>query len=570
MDAALDLTKIPSEYREHFKFVARCHTDFPFYASHCLKIRDKNGALEPLKLNRAQSYVHQRLEKQRNRTGKVRALVLKGRQQGISTYIQARFYWKVSQNEGKKAYILTHEAKASKNLYDIAFRYHTNCPPQMRPDTGEHRRELVFPKLDSSYSVGTAGASETGRSSTFNLFHGSEVAFWDRDQDHAAASLQAVGNMPETEIILESTANGPGNYFHKRWLEIIDAAGRGDESEDWIAIFVPWFWQDEYRLTVSDDFKPISSKDPQADIYGDEEALIEVYGLDMDQVAWRRKKIRELDGPEIAGLEKFKQEYPCSWEEAFRYSGNKVFTTSILDRVAREVKDPVTRGYLVQSGAEIRFVRDPRGWLEVFQQPHPAKRYVMGLDVSEGLPHGDITSGHVLTRGTVAEQVARVVPYVDSDEAGRVAVLTCLWYGAKVWLGIERNNMGIAAVNSAKAASYKYLYAMRQEEVRTSSQAVALRPGWETTIVTRPDMLATFIQACREGSLVIRSRQTLVQMDSFIRDSHGRLVAAAGCRDDDIFGLSIALQMLRRTIAPSEDATPGASRLPRGTGSWMY
>src|SRR5690606_35200614 len=54
----------------------------PLFAKNFLIIHDKLGAERPLMLNRAQQYIHERLEKQREATGKVRALILKGRQQG--------------------------------------------------------------------------------------------------------------------------------------------------------------------------------------------------------------------------------------------------------------------------------------------------------------------------------------------------------------------------------------------------------------------------------------------------------------------------------------------------------
>ena len=47
----------------------------PYFASQCLTIKDKSGALVPFNFNRAQKYTHQRLEEQKERTGKVRALL---------------------------------------------------------------------------------------------------------------------------------------------------------------------------------------------------------------------------------------------------------------------------------------------------------------------------------------------------------------------------------------------------------------------------------------------------------------------------------------------------------------
>lgn len=147
--------------------------DFEFFAAHCLKIRTKSGAVVPFKLNRAQKYLHSRLEDQRKATGKVRAIVLKGRQLGASTYIQGRFYWRLWGGKGLKAFILTHEQDATDNMFAMAKRYHENCPPEFQhPTQAANAKELAFAGRDCSYAVATAGSKGVGRSSTLQLFHG--------------------------------------------------------------------------------------------------------------------------------------------------------------------------------------------------------------------------------------------------------------------------------------------------------------------------------------------------------------------------------------------------------------
>jgi hypothetical protein len=244
--------------------------------------------------------IHERIEAQRAETGKVRAIILKGRQQGCSTYVEARYYWRVTHRSGVRAFILTHEAEATNNLFDMAVRYHENCPDPVRPSTGAaNAKELIFDKLDSGYKVGTAGTKGVGRSSTIQYFHGSEVGFWPFAHEHAAGVMQAIPDAPDTEVILESTANGVGNFYHEQWTKAV--AG---ESE-FIAIFVPWFLQPEYRSPAPKD---IVLDEGEAELVG-------AYGLDLDQIAWRRKKVAELGSVEL-----FRQEYPCSPDEAFQTS----------------------------------------------------------------------------------------------------------------------------------------------------------------------------------------------------------------------------------------------------------
>lgn len=296
----------------------RLKDDFQHYAARCLKIRSKAGAIEPLDLNRAQLYLHNRLEQQRQQTGKVRALVLKGRQQGISTYIGGRYYKHASWTRGVRVFILTHEQDATNNLFGMVERFHSHCPELVRPVTGaSNAKELSFEKLESGYAVGTAGAKATGRSQTVQLFHGSEVAFWPNAPTHFAGVVQAIPDLPGTEIILESTANGMGGEFHERWQQA--EAGIGDYQ----AIFIPWFWQDEYQREVPDGF-----------VLDDEELeYATAHGITDAQMVWRRAKIFELKDPLL-----FMQEYPATASEAFQMTGHDSFIKPELVLAARKRK----------------------------------------------------------------------------------------------------------------------------------------------------------------------------------------------------------------------------------------
>jgi len=305
----------------------RLKDDFQHYASRALKIRTKEGAIEPLLLNRAQLYIHERLENQLSEKGRVRALILKGRQQGCSTYTEGRFYWKVTHRKGVRAFILTHEQEATNNLFDMVGRYHEYCHPLVRPQTSaSNAKELVFSLLDSGYKVGTAGTKGTGRSSTIQYFHGSEVAFWPHADDHMAGVMQAIPDADGTEVILESTANGTGNAFHKLWQQA--EAGLSDYE----AIFIPWYWQGEYARAVPEGFAATP----------EEQEYAEAYGLTPEQIAWMRSKLADFKGD----WSLFHQEYPATAALAFQMSGVDSFIQPKLVMTARKAQAP-------QNGAKI-------------------------------------------------------------------------------------------------------------------------------------------------------------------------------------------------------------------------
>lgn len=288
------------------KIRQRLRDDFAHYAEKCLRIRTKEGGLLAFHLNQAQRYLHEVVEKQLAETGKVRVIILKGRQQGMSTYVEGRLFWKVTHRTGVRAFILAHEQDASNNLFEMALRYYENCPEVVRPHLGSaNSKELYFNKLDSGYKVATAGTKGAGRSSTIQYLHASEAAFWPNADEHAKGVMQAVPDAPGTEVFIESTANGVGNYFHQQW----QMAESGDS--DYIPVFIPWFWQTEYAKEPPPGFTLTS----------EEEDLREQFRLSNAQLFWRRSKIAELSTSGIDGAHAFRQEYPNTPADSFSLSG---------------------------------------------------------------------------------------------------------------------------------------------------------------------------------------------------------------------------------------------------------
>lgn len=276
----------------------RLVTDFDYYSRRALKIKNKAGAIIPFNMNKAQLYVHGKLEGQRQATGKVRALLLKMRQGGLSTYIEGRFYHRVSTRPGQGAFILTHEQQATDNLFDMVDRYykHDNV---IHPFLGKsNAKELNFSKIDSGYAVGTAGTKAVGRSRTIQMFHGSEAAFWPNAKEHMTGIGQTIPDLPGTEIILETTGNGMGNPFHQMW----QAAEAG--ASEYIPIFVPWFWDEGYARPVPPDFE-FSAEDREVQI---------LYALTSEQLYWRHRKIQD---DFFGDVSLFQQEYPANSVEAF-------------------------------------------------------------------------------------------------------------------------------------------------------------------------------------------------------------------------------------------------------------
>lgn len=366
----------------------RLRDEFPYYARYCLKIRSKSKKIIPLELNGVQMIVHGAAEQQLAETGRVRLLILKARQPGISTYIEGRFYHKTTHGKGIRTFILTHSDKATSNLFKMVKRFQDNCPAEQRPQTRiSNAKELDFGLLDSSYGVGTAKAEGVGRSDTIQLFHGSEAAYWANAEEHASGALQAVPDEAGTEVFLESTANGIGGLFYR----MCRAAQRGEG--EYRLIFIPWFLHHAYRKPRPKEWQA----PPAFAEYG------ELHGLDRGQLYWAFSKNAEFavamgqTTGELCG--KFRQEYPATPVEAFQASDENSFIRSELVLRARKFTAPDQDHAPLVLGCD--FARGARDWNWFISR----RARIAGDEVNDRF-HSDDTED-------IAGRLARVIDRVD-------------------------------------------------------------------------------------------------------------------------------------------------------------
>ena len=309
---------------------------FETYAPTNLFLRPEAGGLQPFRLNHVQLVVHNLFEKQLAEFGRVRALVLKGRKQGISTLTAGRFYWKTSRNKGIETTIIAHEQKASETLFGMVQLFHQYDPNRPRL-AASSAKELEFAELNSRYTVLTAGTKGTGRGKTPQLLHASEFGFWPNAGDHLSGIVTAVAEAPGTEIVIESTAKGMGDAFHQMW-QLAEAG-----QSDYMPIFIPWFWTSHYRRET-----------PKGFVLDEEELKYKsLHDLDNQQMAWRRAKINSV--PDGAAI--FKREYPATSNEAFESGTDESYIPA--DKVAAARKtEHAGIGPLIVGADPARFGKD--------------------------------------------------------------------------------------------------------------------------------------------------------------------------------------------------------------------
>src|SRR5690554_6564762 len=155
----------------------RWRRDLPGFAKDCLHVVDKLGRLVPLEINPPQEIIHARLEAQKAEHGMVRAMILKSRKQGSSTYIAARFYARTRLFKHQRAKVVAHDQSSSDVLFGMVRTFYDNDPFRLKYEVGNTKQYLF--SNGSSYTVGTAGGSgEAGRGDTLMLAHMSEAAVY--------------------------------------------------------------------------------------------------------------------------------------------------------------------------------------------------------------------------------------------------------------------------------------------------------------------------------------------------------------------------------------------------------
>lgn len=496
----------------------RLYEDFAFYTKHALRIRTKNAEVVPFELNGVQRRFHAAVEDQRRRTGKVRMVILKGRQQGFSTYVGARMYWRLSQRRARKGFVVAHKAESTTTLFDMYTRYHALVPALLKPSTKySSRKELVFDKLDTGIAIATAGGDGIGRSETITDAHLSELAFWPTAtaKDNLNGLLQTIPNTPDTEVFIESTANGFNEYE-----TFCTEAMKGKNGFEFF--FASWHETPEYRVAVPEGFERTI----------EEQELVEKYGLDDEQLQWRRQKISE------GGRMKFMQEYPFNPQEAFIASGRPVFDPELINTLIEEARDhgPLYQMDVEETEAGMRVAKNIGGRLSVYRERDPVGSYVIGADVGMGIRDGDWSVAHILDeekrvvgvwRGQVhpdyfADILAALGTYYNSaliaPERNAHGLLTCI----RLWKDISYNNVFLDVTEG-------------QTEDRDS-----INIGFLTTAKTRPLIIDRLRAALRERDITLTDMDTLQEAKTFIVNEAGKMVADAQCHDDTIMSLAIA------------------------------
>lgn len=485
----------------------------------------------------------------------VMEIILKARQFGFSTLIAALFFVNTVNTPNTTTVVIGMDSNNTNSLFGMVQTMFEHLPAHKKPKPKyANRTEFFWPEIGSRYYVGSAENLSFGRGWTIHNLHASEVAFWRNAETLLGGLMEAVPQ--DGNAFIETTANGVGNWYHTEY-QLAEAA-----QSVFTPRFYAWFRHPEYRRPSPPNFARTK----------EEEKLAAQFGLDDEQLEWRRWKVR-------ARKKLFPQEYPATAAEAFLTSGNPYFDRDVLMELSRKLAAPAFDPIDVDVPTD-RFPRlaqarnhvfhfDVKGSetlgemkaLSVWEAPIPGRLYVIAADTAEGINDKgdhDFDAADVFDAETWT-QVAHLHGRWDTHEYGLILAELGFWYNTAL-LGIERNNHGHAVINAALYTA-NYPEARDQpnglyfhQEYDEDKNPTTMRPGWPTTAKTKYFALDGLATSLLDGDIHLRSRQTVSQLLTFVKLLGGKAGGEGRSHDDCVSAVAIAAALLKARPRVRQDA----------------
>lgn len=616
LDRYLSRKGTPSELmrddtmREWNRLRSRC--DFPFWAASFAYIKKKGGGEDVLfVLKSPQRKLVGILEGMRRARKPLRLILLKARQWGGSTCVQLYMAWlQLVQQKGLNSLILAHQGAATDEIKDMFDRMLSHYPVWLLHEPGddysdnEKKTERVggsraafrVVARNCKVKVGSAEKPDACRGGDYNLVHLSEVGLWRKTtlkspEQIMRAACSGILLLPSTMIVLESTANGTENFFHKEY----QAAKNG--KSQFAPLFVAWHEIDDYSMPFHDEAERLEFARTLLERRHAEHApspreqpgnylwWLWTKGATLEAIHWYvNERLKYSDHDQMAS------EYPSDDVEAFVHSGANVFdkykveamradceTASLMGEIDGD--DPSGPGSL----RNVHFSEDRNGALRIWKKPvvereiRVANRYLAVVDIGGRSSKADWSVVVVFDRfemitGGKPEVVAQWRGHTDFDllawNAARIAT-----YYDNALLVVESNTLETrdpsrmmegdqsAFILNQLRDAYPNLYARRRSE-QDIIMGAPVKYGFHTNVSTKPMIISMLVKAVREWLYVERDRECLAEFDTYERRQNGSYGALPGNHDDLLMTRAIALHVcfremdLPRTVMRSQRLPP--------------
>ncbi len=545
----------------------RIHFDFEFWAYTCVVIKDKETSKDiPFKLNRGQRKFLARLEKRRIAKEPIRICLCKSRQWGGSTLTQIYMAWiQIEHVKNWNSVIIAQQentARTIKGMYsDLISKYPSYlCKGgRMRftPYMGSQKTSIIRQR-GCRVTIGTAEKPDALRGEHMCMAHISEYGIWKTTdgkspEDTMQSIIGGIHIGEYTLIVVESTAKGVGNPFHRMWLNAMNP----QSGSPYEGVFIAWFDVDMNSSEIQNYEEFVKSlSDYEKDLFKLHEEVT------LEALKWRRMKLAELEG----NVWRLKSEYPSTPEEAFESTGNRVFPAAHVSEMRKRNREPSFIGEVACRAGENKVGREAmispiiyekeKGNLKVWAMPPSEKRvsnrFVIGVDIGGRSDKSDYSVITVLDRyymidNGVPEVAARWRGHCDHDIMIWKAVQLSILYNNAL-LVIESNTLEAEQTEGShgeyifdEIAEYYSSHLYSRISAQDVRDKIPPKWGFQTNKQTKPFVIDNLISALREGGYIERDVEACNEMDTYEIDEKGAYNAKEGCHDDIIMSTGIAL-----------------------------
>lgn len=474
-------------------------------------------------INHAQHRIVMEVNQAFNARQPCRFIVLKARQVGVSTIVEALMFTLAIILNRMGGLVVSHEADSAAWLLKMTNHYWESWKfRDLYSIRHNSVRHMSWDDNGSSIRIATAKNVGAGRSTTVQFLHGSEVAFWD---DAVTLMTGLANSIPDTHpsiIALESTANGIGGYFYEQWNAAVDG------EIDYTPLFFPWHEHPQYTAAHIGRSGVLGHLD-------DEERILKAIGISDDRLVWRRWQIKNKLSNDVM---KFKQEYPTVPEEAFVVTGHNIFPDGDLT----QCYEPMSgwQGYLVEDMGRVRFQPSLDGPLTIFRTPGEDMdkcKYMVSGDATRSIT-GDYSCAQVLNRRTW-EQVAIFRKKIDPVSFGDQLSLLGRYYN---WAIVcpEIQGAGDSTIARLISLNYPFLFEHRKaEKIQGQPETVF---GWWSGVRAKQEAMGNLLKVVVDHDIIIHDHKTYSEMRAYVSDERGGFKNGTGeAHDDTVTAMAIAM-----------------------------
>lgn len=546
----------------------RLNHDFEFFAYLCLKVQDKESKKDiPLKLRKPQRKVLIECEEQRLKNKPIRVILTKARQWGGSTFTEGYMFWiQIRHRTSWHGAICADVEDQSKNIRHMVSKFVSYYPKEidnlkLTPYESSSKNKILNPR-GCVIGIGSAQEPDNLRSFDFSMLHLSECGLWKetkgRKPEDLAQSLRAtISQTAYSFVMMESTAKGVGNFFHREWLDAIS------DKSGYHPVFVAWWEIEIYQRKIDDYNKFIPTM-------SDYDKKLWHLGATLEGINWYNwyKKSENYDDWRMCS------EFPSEWQEAFQSTGRRAFRPSYVKKCRSNCLEPIDKGDVFaecnkgkDSLNNVRFENTVNGELFIWSFPdkdiNVTDRYVVTVDIGGRSIGSDwsvisVLDRYWITDGGVPEVVACWRGHLDQDLVAWKAAQIAKWY-CEALLVVEVNSLDAKTKEGDHYLTildeikdyYRNVYARAPiDKVR---EGAPVRYGWHTNSATKPMIVDQFNGSLRDDEYIERDVRCCNEMDTYEIKANGSYGAVDGCNDDILITRMIGVHISLKQLKPPRE-----------------